>query len=235
LDRSPDQQDLAHLLYDSEFSESFDANHLNPGGNMTRSFFAKSAAVLAILTAIAITPALAQQATSGGAADQVSGQATPLALGKLEFTMRQADPDGKEFGMAVSEYWKLITESNDGSRVYNFFRALNAEQKSPNATLLAHRASAACYYMGWLSQNESAGQSRMAQINAQAQADFEQALKLDPENFSALYGYAVYQGYIPGGQAHQKELLTRLDALRASRPYYPWQLVDTLEKTGKPE
>jgi hypothetical protein len=206
---------------------------------MTRTFFAKTAAALAVLAMFSVASIFAQQPASTGSAPQIAAQPnTALALGKLEITMSQADPDSKEFGMAVSEYWKLIVEANDGSRIYNFFRALNAERKEPNATLLAMRASADCYYLGWLAQSnqmESFGRSRVAEIGAQAKADFEQALKLDAENFSALYGYAVYEGYRPGAQGHQKELLARLDALRASKPYYPWQLVDTLEKTGKPE
>jgi hypothetical protein len=206
---------------------------------MTRIFFAKSAAAFAVLAMISVVPTFAQQPASTGSAPQIAAQPnTALALGKLELTMSQADPNSKEFGMAVADYWKLIVENNDGSRVYNFFRTLSAERKEPNATLLAMRASAECYYLGWLAQSnlmETFGRPRVAEIGAQARADFEQALKLDAENFSALYGYAVYEGYRPGAQAHQKELLARLDALRASRPYYPWKLVDTLEKTGKPE
>jgi hypothetical protein len=205
---------------------------------MTRRFFAATIGVLAILAAISLTPVLAQQASSTGSAAQSATQPnTTLALGKLEATMSLADPDSAEFGAAVNDYWKLIVASNDGPRVYDFFRALTAERKASSATLLAQRASAACYYMAWLAQAnlmETYG-SRVTQIDAQARADFDQALKLDPENFSALYGYAIYEGYRPGGQAHQRELLNRLDAMRASRPYFPWQLVDTLEKTGKPE
>jgi hypothetical protein len=205
---------------------------------MTRRFFAATIGVLAILAAISLTPVLAQQASSTGSAAQSATQPnTTLALGKLEATMSLADPDSAEFGAAVNDYWKLIVASNDGPRVYDFFRALTAERKASSATLLAQRASAACYYMAWLAQAnlmETFG-SRVTQIDAQARADFDQALKLDPENFSALYGYAIYEGYRPGGQAHQRELLNRLDAMRASRPYFPWQLVDTLEKTGKPE
>jgi len=205
---------------------------------MTRRFFAATIGVLAILAAISLTPVLAQQASSTGSAAQSATQPnTTLALGKLEATMSLADPDSAEFGAAVNDYWKLIVASNDGPRVYDFFRALTAERKTSSATLLAQRASAACYYMAWLAQAnlmETYG-SRVTQIDAQARADFDQALKLDPENFSALYGYAIYEGYRPGGQAHQRELLNRLDAMRASRPYFPWQLVDTLEKTGKPE
>jgi len=200
-------------------------------------------AILGILAVVAsgfIPPVLAQPVLAQAAPSTVSATqaGTTLALGKLEVAMSQADPETKEFGMAANDYWKLIVANNDGPRVYNFFRALTAERKTPNATLLAQRASAACYYLAWLAQAnlmEGFGQSQGSQIGEQAHADFETALKLDPENFSALYGYAIYEGYRPGGQAHQKELLARLDALRASRPYYPWHLVDTLEKTGKPE
>jgi hypothetical protein len=118
---------------------------------MTRNLLAQSAATIAILASVALTPILAQQPKVAGSTQPVAAQpTTTVALAKLEIAMSQADPDSKEFGMAVADYWKLITESNDGSRVYDFFRALTAERKTPSATLLAYRASAACYYMGWL-------------------------------------------------------------------------------------
>ena len=206
---------------------------------MTRSFVAQSAAAIAVLALIALTPILAQQPTAAGSTQPVAAQPnTTLALGKLEITMSQAEPDSQEFGMAVGDYWKIIAAANDGRRAYDFFRALVAERKTPNATLLAQRAASACFYIGWVAQAglmDTVGQVRIGQISEQARTDFEDALKLDPQNFSALYGYAVYEGYRPGGQTHQKELFARLDALRASRPYYPWQMVDTLEKTGKPQ
>jgi hypothetical protein len=206
---------------------------------MPRTFFAQSTAAVVILAAIALTPVLAQQPNVAGRTQPVAAQpTTTVALAKLEIAMSQAAPDSKEFGMAVADYWKAIAEANDGRRAFDFFSTLVAEQKTPNATLLAMRASSACFYIGWLAQEnlmDTVGRPRIAQISEQARADYEEALKLDPQNFSALYGYSIYEGYRPGGQAHQKELFTRLDALRASRPYYPWQIVDTLEKTGKPE
>lgn len=206
---------------------------------MTRNRFAQSAAAIAILALIALTSTVAQQPTAASSNAQASSQPnTTIALGKLEITMSLSSPDSKEFGMAVADYWKIIVEVHDGPRAYNFFRALVAEEKTPNATLLAMRASSACFFVSWLSQSnlmETVGQPRTEQIFEQARMDYEEALKLDPQNFSALYAYAIYEGYRPGGQAHQKELFARLDALRASRPYLPWQLVDTLEKTGKPE
>ena len=202
---------------------------------MTRNRFAQSAAAIAILAVIAFTPMVAQQ--SNGANVQPA-DSTTVALNKLEVTMSLSSPDSKEFGMAVADYWKTIAEARDGRRAYDFFSTLVAEEKTPNATLLAMRASSACLYIGWLAQEklmDTVGQPRIKQIGEQARADFEEALKIDPQNFSALYSYAIYEGYRPGGQAHQKELFARLDALRASRPYLPWQMVDTLEKTGKPE
>jgi hypothetical protein len=205
---------------------------------MTHRRFAQSAAVLAILTVIALTPVTSQQPNATSVQPAPSSSNTTLALGKLELTMSQSDPDGRDFGMAVADYWKTIAELQDGPRAYNFFSTLVAEAKTPNATLLAMRASSACFYMGWLAQEklmDVIGQPRIKQIGEQARADFDEALKLDPQNFSALYAYATYEGYRPGGQAHQKELFARLDALRASRPYLPWQRVDMLEKTGKPE
>jgi len=200
---------------------------------MTRNRFAQSMAALAILAVIALTPMLAQQPNAGNVQPAAS---TTLALNKLEVTMSLSSPDSQEFGMAVAEYWKIVAQAHDGRRAYDFFSALVAGDKTPNATLLAMRASSACFYIGWLAQEnlmDTVGQPRIKQIGEQARADFEEALKLDPQNFSALYSYAIYEGYRPGGQAHQKQLFARLDALRASRPYLPWQIVDTLEKTGK--
>jgi hypothetical protein len=201
---------------------------------MTRNRFVPSVAALAILTAISLTPMVAQQPNVGNVEPAAT---TTLTLNKLEVTMSLSSPDSKEFGMAVAEYWQRIAEAHDGRRAYDFFSALVAEEKTPNATLLAMRASSACFYIGWLAQAnlmDAVGQPGIAKIGEQARADFERALTLDPQNFSALYSYAIYEGYRPGGQIHQKELLARLDALRASRPYLPWQIVDILEKTGKP-
>jgi hypothetical protein len=204
---------------------------------MTRTFYAQTAAAIALMTAIALTPICAQQPPAASSDIQASAQYdTPLALAKLELTMSQATPDSREFGEALGAYMQLVAKSNDRGRAYFFFSALAAKQKTPNATLLATRASSSGLYIQWLSQQnlkDQVGLPRIEQISTQMRADYEQALQIDPQNFSALFGYAIYEGYRPGAQAHQKELLSRLDALRTSRPYYPWQLVDRLEKTGK--
>jgi cytochrome c-type biogenesis protein CcmH/NrfG len=73
------------------------------------------------------------------------------------------------------------------------------------------------------------------QLDSSARQNYARALALDPDNFSALYGYAIYESYSPNGKAHMQELLTRLNSLRSSHPQYPWQLVDYLKQHGHPQ
>ena len=104
---------------------------------MTRNRIAQSMAI-AILSAITLTPIFAQQPNAGNVQPAAS---TTYSLNKLEVTMSLSSPDSKEFGMAVADYWKIIAEAQDGRRAHVFFSALAAEEKTPNATLLAMRAS----------------------------------------------------------------------------------------------
>jgi hypothetical protein len=176
-----------------------------------------------------------------------SQQATPAPatattntknLAQLEFQMRYHAPDSAAFGEASGAYWKAIAETQDFPRAYSFFAEISDEAKEPDATLLASKASAQGAYISWLYQNhlaDQAGEAVITRLMTTAIDEFKQALTIDPENFSALYGYAVFEGYRPDGSAHQKELLAKLDTLRAAKPYLPWALVDQLEKTGKPE
>ncbi|MGC9293093.1 MAG: hypothetical protein ACP5EP_10295, partial [Acidobacteriaceae bacterium] len=115
---------------------------------------------------------------------------------------------------------------------------LAAEQSKPNATLLANKASAIGGYFGWLHQNnlmDSVPPSTLQQMDAVARASYNQALSLDPDNFSALYGYAIYESYSSDGKAHMQQLLEKLNSLRAAHPQWPWQMVDYLEKHGHPQ
>jgi cytochrome c-type biogenesis protein CcmH/NrfG len=67
-------------------------------------------------------------------------------------------------------------------------------------------------------------------LDTRAHDAFEKALKLDPENFGALFGYAIFESYQPEGKARSRELFAQLDALRAGHPYYPWSYVDQMKK-----
>jgi hypothetical protein len=204
---------------------------------MNRSF----ATAICLSAAILIVPASTLFTSSTLAQDASAVQAAPASakdLGQLEFQMRMHVPDSPAFGQADGAYWKAIGESQDFARAYSFFAQLSDEAAKPDATLLAAKASAQGAYISWLYQNhlvDQAGEGFVKKLMTSSVAEFKQALEIEPDNFSALYGYAIFEGYRPGGQAHQKELLAKLDTLRAAEPYLPWALVDQLEKTGRPE
>lgn len=164
---------------------------------------------------------------------------TSLALGMYELALTQsADQPESVFGPLDGQYLRLIAKSGDFPRALNFFSALRAQQKTPSASLLADRANAIGGYIGWLQQNNLAdGLSPVffKNLDATARRNYNQALALDPDNFSALYGFAIYESYSPNGKPHMQELLAKLNALRSSHPQYPWQMVDYLEQHGHPQ
>lgn len=203
---------------------------------MKKLSLSRNAGVWAAVALFGASMSLASSST----AQETAMKSAPAAAGaaQLEFQMRMHSPNSAAFGQADGEYWKVITQTQDFPRAYSFFSQMSDEAKTPDSTLLAAKASAEAGYVGWLYQNhlaDQAGEVTINQLLAGANAEYKQALEIDPENFSALYGFAIFEGYRPGGEAHQKELLAKLDTLRASRPYLPWNLVDQLEKSGRPE
>lgn len=182
------------------------------------------------------TSPLTQQAQKAAQAGQTN---YALSLYELALTESVHQPQSV-FGPLEGQYWQLTAKTQNIPRAFSFFTALAAEQGHPGANLLADKASITGMYIGWLYQHDLEGdisQARLGQMDATERRDYGRALALDPDNFSALYGYAVYESYshTPGSQAHMKELLKRLDALRASHPHYPWRMVDYLETHGHPE
>ncbi len=173
----------------------------------------------------------AQQAANAGKNTQA------LGLYELALTESVGHPESI-FGPLVGQYWRLIVQSGDFPRALDFFTALTSEQSSPSATLLASQGSAIGGYLGWLHQNNlTAGMSQasLQRMDANARKFYNQALALEPDNFSALYGYAVYESYSPNGKAHMRQLLAKLDSLRSSHPQYPWQMVEYLQQHGHPQ
>ena len=177
---------------------------------------------------------LSQQAQQAASAGQSS-----RALGLYELALTQsANQPVPVFGPPVGQYWRLIARTGDLPRAFDFFTALESQQKKPSATLLASQASATGSYIGWLYKNnlaENLPPATIQQLDSSARQNYARALALDPDNFSALYGYAIYESYRPTGKAHMQELLTKLNSLRSSHPQYPWQLVDYLEQHGRPQ
>jgi hypothetical protein len=177
---------------------------------------------------------LSQQAQRAAGAGQNS-----RALGIYELALTQsANQQVSVFGPLVGQYFQLIGRTGDFPRALDFFTALASQQKKPAATLLASQANATGSYIGWLYKNnlaETMPPAAIQQLDSSARQNYARALALDPYNFSALYGYAIYESFSPNGKAHMQELLTQLNSLRSSHPQYPWQLVDYLEQHGHPQ
>lgn len=199
---------------------------------------------LSIVAAFCIlTPAAARASDLQSIAQQAQQAASAgkntRALGLYELALTQsADQPESVFGLLDGQYWELITRTDDFPRAMNFFTALAVGQSKPNATLLANRASAIGGYFGWLHQNNlmsNVPPATLQQMDATARENYARALALDPDNFSALYGYAIYESYSPNGKAHMQQLLAKLNSLRSSHPHDPWQLVDYLEQHGHPQ
>lgn len=165
--------------------------------------------------------------------ESLSKSDTAGALAAFELIMQQsAEKDRRVFGRADGEYWDLIHKENNYPRAYDFFSQLAAAHPE-SADVLGSEGSAIGGYLGWLASNglqQLADQQFIAALDNKAHYAFEKALKIDPENFGALFGYAIYESYKPEGKAHSKELFAKLDALRAGHPYYPWSYVDQMKR-----
>ncbi|MHB1937939.1 MAG: hypothetical protein ACYCOR_15320 [Acidobacteriaceae bacterium] len=162
----------------------------------------------------------ARQAASAGKNSQ--------ALGFYELAITQSvDQPASVSGPLQGQYWQLIGQSGDFPRAFDFFTAFVSEQKSPSADMLANKASATGAYFGWLAKNNliaTMPPASLRQMDAAARQDYNRARALDPDSFSALYGFAIYESYSPNGKAHMQQLLAKLNTLRSSHPHYPWQL-----------
>ncbi|MHB1958448.1 MAG: hypothetical protein ACYCO5_05395 [Acidobacteriaceae bacterium] len=182
------------------------------------------------------TQSVAQQAKLAAAAGQ-----TAQALGLYEFALtRSVNQPASVSGPLEGQYWRLIGQSGDFPRAFDFFTSLVSEQKNPSADMLANKASATGAYFGWLAKSNlmaTMPPAILQQMDATARQDYNRALIIDPDNFSALYGFAIYESYSPAPNAkeHMQQLFTRLNSLRSSHPHYPWHMVDYLEQHGHPQ
>lgn len=163
---------------------------------------------------------------------------TNTAADMLELDMDQnAGVDPKKFGQNLTDYWNLLQQTNDYPRAYHYFSLL-AERHPKDPTVLGQKG---CSIGGLLCWLHSTGNARLlnneqrALLDRSARSAFETALHIDPNNFTALLGYAIYEGNIPGHEAQSQALWARLDSLRADHPEYPWQLADQLKLRFKPQ
>jgi hypothetical protein len=157
---------------------------------------------------------------------------TGEALTLLELNLRRtAGRDRATFGRTEGAYWRLISREGDYARAFSLYEGLASEHPA-DAESVAGVGSAIGGLIGWL---HSAGyidvldEATLADLDARARAAFARALELDPQNFSALLGVGIYDGFSPGGATASADAFHRLDALRASHPEYPWKLVSAWE------
>jgi len=196
---------------------------------------AKLTVILALASLLIAVAAQAQASNDAlfQKAESLSKSDIAGALAAFELLMQQsAETDRRGFGRAMGEYWDLIHKEMNYPRAYDFFSHLAASHPA-SADVLGAEGSAIGGYLGWL---QSKGLEQMADeqfitaLDNKAHDAFEKALKIDPENFGALFGYAIYESYKPDGKAHSKELFAKLETLRAGHPYYPWSYVDQMRK-----
>jgi tetratricopeptide (TPR) repeat protein len=189
---------------------------------MTTSLISRLARVSAILLPLAAAAAAAEPADglySEAKADLDRGDAAK-AMPLLEASMELAP---KIDAPAERDYWAQITSSGDYPRAYRFFAVL-AEHRPKEAEVLACYANAIGGYIGWMFQH-GPGAYEFPKLDEQARAAYAKALTLDPENFTALLGQAIYDG-LSRQPERCRDDFAKLDALRAKHPEYPWAHAD---------
>jgi hypothetical protein len=202
---------------------------------MKRQIYTNSIVVSAMVLLLALPSAMLAQNNNGSgqkAESKASGNPADK-LARLELSMQQsAGKDAKAFGRAQGEYWSTIESQKDFPRAYNFFSSLAAAHPS-SPDILGLEGSAIGGYIGWLyspAAGKPADEQFVIALDSKARAAFDKALLIDPSNFYALFGYAIYESYNPTGAEHSKELFARLEGLRSSHPEYPWQVVEEFKK-----
>lgn len=191
---------------------------------------------LVVLAAITFAlPAVAQDKDFNGsvafekAKVAVASGRTTDAFGLLELAITQSVADNpRTFGESLGQYWPLLEKTHDYPRSYAFFNAL-AVSYPDNANVLAAKGGAIGGYTSWLHMGNTgtlASPQWIQKLDAEARAAYDRALKLDPENFSALLGLAIYESYTPGGAERSRAAFERLNGLRAKHAEYPWNIVD---------
>lgn len=186
--------------------------------------------------AVALSPA-------AGAASSASGASSPAAYMKLAAQARAADHtqaalffqeqamvesvgQPAEFGPASGRYWQAIGRAGDWSRAYEFFARLKAEHPD-DPDVLANYGNAVGGLFGTLgpAYGNKLPVEFYKSLNKRAMQAYAHALRIDPDNFSALLGRAIYLSYTPGGMDKAQSGFKHILTLRKSHPHYPYALV----------
>jgi hypothetical protein len=192
------------------------------------------AAVVVMSVVVSATASTASQGTNTAS----STASTNTSADLLELEMDQnAGVNPKAFGQNLGDYWNVLQQTNDYPRAYHYFSLL-AERHPKDATVLGQKGSAIGGLFYWLpitGNQKRLNEEQYAALDRSARSAFDTALQIDPNNFSALLGYAIYEGNTPGHDSQSQALWARLNSLRAEHPEYPWQMVDQLRLRFRPE
>lgn len=189
--------------------------------------------VISVLTAcVAFSApawATAPAPTTDGQYTQLARQAGQNRLGLfyLEQAMAANVHSPARFGRLEGNYWTLVGKLGALPEAANFAARLKLANPD-SANVLAYYANALGGLTGWLhSQNVRPSNALLKSYNKKAMAAYKHALKLQPDNFSALLGRSIHFSHMPGeldkAEAGFKHILT----LRQSHPHYPYAMVYT--------
>jgi tetratricopeptide (TPR) repeat protein len=190
-------------------------------------FISMLAATLALPgQSLAAAPATGSQyARLAQQAEQAHPGHNRLALFYLERALAANVGDMARFRPLEGRYWALVGQTSSFADALNFYARLKA-QHPDNPEVLANYANAIGGVLGWLhAQNARAPRKLPKHYNREAMSAYAKALKLDPDNFSALLGRSIYLSYRPGKLSESEAGFKHILSLRKSHPHYPYAMV----------
>lgn len=180
-------------------------------------------------TALAAPPANAGATsttyTTLAAKAQAAGQAE-VALFFQEQALVASVDQPAVFGPATGRYWQTIRQDGAWSRAYSFFSRL-AAQHPDDSDVLANYGNAVGGLLGELvpSYGNELPPGFLQKLNTHAMQAYSHALNIQPDNFAALLGQAIFLSYTPGGMAKAEAGFKHILSLRKSHSHYPYALV----------
>ncbi|NOZ94675.1 MAG: hypothetical protein GXP47_08060 [Acidobacteria bacterium] len=171
-----------------------------------------------------VARAKVNDAASSGCAALAKGH-EDAGLGLLEEAMRLAVGDHAAFGVLQSVYWPAVQRDGLNLRAAGFFRGLKTAHPDDPEVLAAAGSAIG------MALPELAGAGAPAALSSrwagEARSDYARALEIDPDNFSARLGRAIFTSHIPGRFDECDRQFRELIALRRRHPrgHEPWGLV----------
>lgn len=130
------------------------------------------------------------------------------------------------FGPAAGRYWQSISQTGDWGRAYDFFARLKTEYPD-DSDVLANYGNAIGGLFGMLgpAYGNKLSSGFYESFGKSAMQAYAHALNIQPDNFTALLGRAIFLSYTPDGMTKAETGFKHILSLRKSRPYYPYALV----------